>query len=100
MSQNTVVRPPLSEQLVAVAVLSIPALATAAGLVQLCFFGISGTSFLMLVVMYVLTINGIGIGYHRLASHNAFQTHRVLRAIFAIFGLMAAQGPLFYWAAI
>ena len=100
MSQNTVVRPPLLEQLVAVAVLSIPALATVAGFVQLCLYGISGTSLLMLVVMYVLTINGIGIGYHRLASHNAFQTHRLLRAFFAIFGLMAAQGPIFYWVAI
>lgn len=99
-SVRSAVRPPLLEQLVAVAVLSIPVLATVAGLVQLCFYGISGTSALMLVVMYVLTINGIGIGYHRLASHNAFQTHRVLRAIFAIFGLMAAQGPIFYWVAI
>ena len=53
MSQNTVVRPPLLEQLVAVAVLSIPALATVAGFVQLCLYGISGTSLLMLVVMYV-----------------------------------------------
>lgn len=99
-STRSAVRPPLLEQLVAVAVLGIPALATVAGIVQLCVYGISGTSILVLVVMYVLTVNGIGIGFHRLASHNAFQTHRGVRAIFAILGLMAAQGPILYWAAI
>jgi stearoyl-CoA desaturase (delta-9 desaturase) len=86
--------------LVAVAVLGIPILGTVAGVVQLCCYGISWTSILMLSVMYVLTVFGISIGYHRLASHNSFQTYPVVRAFFAILGLMTGQGPIFYWAAL
>src|SRR4051794_27530352 len=74
------VRPPFLEQVVAVLVLALPVAGTIAGIVLLCTYGISWTSAILFLVGYFLTINGIGIGYHRLASHNSFKTHRLIRA--------------------
>lgn len=85
---------------IAVAVLVIPALAFLAGMVLLHLEGIRLVPVLILAVGYILTGGGIGIGYHRLVSHKSFQTRRVIRAVFAVFGSMAAQGPVLYWAAI
>ncbi|HEY7312378.1 MAG TPA: acyl-CoA desaturase [Gemmataceae bacterium] len=58
------------------------------------------TELLLLVGMYVLGMFGITIGFHRLASHRSFQTYAPIRALFAILGSTAAQGPVLYWAAI
>lgn len=44
-----------------------------------------------------LTILAITVGFHRLLTHRAFQTGRMVRASLAIFGCMAAQGPPLYW---
>lgn len=48
---------------------------------------------------YLLTGFGITIGYHRLLAHRAFQTSGVLRAVLAIAGAMAVQGPVMRWVA-
>jgi stearoyl-CoA desaturase (delta-9 desaturase) len=50
--------------------------------------------------MYAVTAFGVGVGYHRLIAHGSFTTWRWVRALFAVAGSMAAQGPVFYWAAI
>lgn len=50
-------------------------------------------------VMYALTATGITVGYHRLLTHRAFQTHPSLRALLAILGSMAVQGPVIDWVA-
>jgi stearoyl-CoA desaturase (delta-9 desaturase) len=42
---------------------------------------------------------GISIGLHRYFSHGAFQTSWPLRLLLLVLGAMAAQGPVFYWAA-
>lgn len=47
--------------------------------------------------MYVLTICGITVGFHRLFSHRAFQTHAIVRGFLAIAGSMAAQGTVSSW---
>ena len=49
--------------------------------------------------MLVVTALGITIGYHRLATHSSFQTYAFVRYVFAVFGSMAAQGPVIEWAA-
>lgn len=54
----------------------------------------------LLIAMYSLTTFGIGIGYHRLLSHRSFQTSAPIRALFAILGSMAGQGPPLFWAAV
>jgi stearoyl-CoA desaturase (delta-9 desaturase) len=50
-------------------------------------------------VMYVITAGGITIGYHRLLTHRAFETHRWLRYTFAVLGSMALQGRVIDWVA-
>jgi stearoyl-CoA desaturase (delta-9 desaturase) len=50
--------------------------------------------------MYSLNILGIGVGFHRLFSHNAFKAKAPVRVALGILGSMAAQGPALYWAAI
>jgi stearoyl-CoA desaturase (delta-9 desaturase) len=54
----------------------------------------------LLAVMYVLTGLGITVGYHRLFTHQAFETSRVVKFIFGILGSMAVQGPLLRWVAL
>lgn len=51
----------------------------------------------LLVGMYVVSIGGITVGYHRLFAHRTFQTGPVMRALIAISGAMAAQGSVAGW---
>src|ERR1700730_3247619 len=48
---------------------------------------------LVLAITYALTGLGITVGYHRLFTHRSFQTTRALRAVFAVLGSMAVEGP-------
>jgi stearoyl-CoA desaturase (Delta-9 desaturase) len=50
-------------------------------------------------VMYAVTAVGITVGFHRLLTHRAFQTHRPLRYALAVAGSMAVQGPVIDWVA-
>ncbi len=54
----------------------------------------------LLVGMYVLTAIGIAVGYHRLFTHRAFETNRVVQFVLAVLGSMAVEGPLLKWVAI
>jgi stearoyl-CoA desaturase (Delta-9 desaturase) len=53
----------------------------------------------ILAGMYALTAIGITVGFHRLLTHRAFQTRRSLRALLAVLGSMAVQGPVIDWVA-
>ena len=50
-------------------------------------------------VMYMGTAIGITVGFHRLLTHRAFQTHAWLRQTLAVLGSMAVQGPVIDWVA-
>jgi stearoyl-CoA desaturase (delta-9 desaturase) len=54
----------------------------------------------LLLGMYALTSLGITVGFHRLFSHRAFETNRGIEFILAVFGSMAAEGPLLKWVAL
>jgi len=43
---------------------------------------------------------GISVGFHRLFAHRSFRTGAALRAMLAIAGQMAGQGPVIYWVAL
>ena len=51
----------------------------------------------LLVSLYILTLVGISVGFHRLFSHSTFQAHVAVKILLAILGSMACQGPLIYW---
>jgi stearoyl-CoA desaturase (delta-9 desaturase) len=75
-----------------------------AGLVAAMLFswgwGFSWTALGLLLGMYLLTGLGITVGYHRLFTHRAFETSRVVKATFAILGSMAVQGSVLHWVAV
>jgi stearoyl-CoA desaturase (delta-9 desaturase) len=48
-------------------------------------------------VLYVLTGLGVTVGFHRLLTHRAFKTGRTLRAVLAILGSAAIEGPVISW---
>ena len=53
----------------------------------------------LLAGMYVLTILGITLGYHRLLTHRAFATHKPVEYTLAVLGTMAIQGSPTDWVA-
>lgn len=59
--------------------------------------GMSAVDVGLLIGMYVVTMLGISVGYHRLFSHRAFKATKPVRVGLAIAGSMAAQGSVVYW---
>jgi stearoyl-CoA desaturase (Delta-9 desaturase) len=55
------------------------------------------------LVVFVTTVAlagfGITVGFHRLFTHRSFKTTRPLRALFAILGSAAVEGPVIEWVA-
>jgi len=54
---------------------------------------------LVLAITYTLTGLGITVGYHRLFTHRSFKTTRLVRALLAVLGSMAVEGPVLEWVA-
>jgi len=50
-------------------------------------------------VMYVITGLGITVGFHRLFTHRSFKTGKAVRAILAVLGSAAIEGPVISWVA-
>jgi stearoyl-CoA desaturase (delta-9 desaturase) len=57
------------------------------------------TSLAALVLMYVVSIMGVTLGFHRLLTHRSFQTYKPVQYAIAILGSMAVQGPVMSWVA-
>jgi stearoyl-CoA desaturase (Delta-9 desaturase) len=87
------------ERNVNIAAVLVPFLAVIAGAVLLwrSFFGLRDLA--ILAAMYLLTAVGVTVGFHRLLTHRAFQTHPWLRYTLAALGSMAVQGPAIDWVA-
>jgi stearoyl-CoA desaturase (delta-9 desaturase) len=61
--------------------------------------GLSGLDMALFASMYLVTGFGVTVGYHRLFTHQSFQTKAWVRAALAIAGSMAIQGPVIRWVA-
>jgi stearoyl-CoA desaturase (delta-9 desaturase) len=57
------------------------------------------SSLAVLGVMYVVTILGVTLGFHRLLTHRSFQTYKPIQYAIAAVGSMAVQGPVMSWVA-
>lgn len=77
----------------------IPALGLIAAIVLSFFWGFGLLEICLLSIMYVLTIIGIEVGFHRLFAHQSFHTYPWVEFLLSIFGCMGAQGPVIYWVA-
>lgn len=49
------------------------------------------------LVVYFLTGLGVTVGFHRLLTHRSFRSGRAVRAILAILGSAAIEGPVISW---
>src|SRR6059058_958642 len=49
--------------------------------------------------MYLVTAVGVTVGYHRLLTHRAFQTHPWVERTFAVLGSLSVQGSVLDWVA-
>lgn len=61
--------------------------------------GIGWTEIIVMIAMYALAGFGVTIGFHRLLTHKAFQTHRWIKLMLAILGSSAGQGMCIRWCA-
>jgi hypothetical protein len=57
------------------------------------------TDLVVLAVTYILTGFGITVGYHRLFTHHSFKTSQPVRALLAVLGSAAVEGPVIEWTA-
>jgi stearoyl-CoA desaturase (Delta-9 desaturase) len=53
----------------------------------------------LLASTYLLTALGITVGFHRLLTHRAFETHRPVAYAMAVLGSLAVQGSVLDWVA-
>ncbi len=77
----------------------LPFIAFLAAIGLLWNSAIGWSDLVVIVVMYVISAFGITIGYHRLLTHRAFQTHKSVEYALAAAGSMAVQGPVIDWVA-
>jgi stearoyl-CoA desaturase (Delta-9 desaturase) len=84
---------------VALLTVILPLLGFLAAIILLWRRSVGPVDLLLLVTFYSLTILGVGVGFHRQLTHRAFQSNKITKAIFAILGSMAAEGPVIFWVA-
>jgi stearoyl-CoA desaturase (Delta-9 desaturase) len=87
------------ERIVRVGVIGLPLLAL--GVAAWLTWGgvLRWHDLVVLAIVYALTGAGITVGYHRLFTHRSFKTTRPIRALFAVAGSMAVEGPVIEWVA-
>jgi stearoyl-CoA desaturase (Delta-9 desaturase) len=54
---------------------------------------------IVFAIMYVSTGLGVTVGFHRLFTHRSFKTSKAGRAVFAVLGSAAIEGPVISWVA-
>jgi stearoyl-CoA desaturase (Delta-9 desaturase) len=87
------------ERNVNIAAVVLPFLGVVAGGLLLWDRLLSPLDLAIMAVMYMGTAIGITVGFHRLLTHRAFETHAWVRHTLAVLGSMAVQGPAIDWVA-
>jgi stearoyl-CoA desaturase (delta-9 desaturase) len=62
--------------------------------------GVTTTSILMAITLYVVRMFGVTGGYHRYFSHRTFKTSRLGQFLFALLAMSSAQKSILWWAAL
>jgi stearoyl-CoA desaturase (Delta-9 desaturase) len=88
-----------SERVVRTMVVGIPVAALALGGWMAWGGSLHWQDLVVLAITYTLTGLGITVGYHRLFTHRSFKTSRAVRALLAVLGSMAVEGPVIEWVA-
>jgi stearoyl-CoA desaturase (delta-9 desaturase) len=75
----------------------VPFLGVIAAIVLFWNRWVDGTDLALFAGFYLLTAVGVTVGFHRLLTHRAFQTHPRIERVFAILGSMSVQGSVLDW---
>ncbi|WP_347403608.1 fatty acid desaturase [Solwaraspora sp. WMMD406] len=79
--------------------LIVPLVVPAVAIPWIWGWGFGWTDLAMSTVLYVVSMIGVTVGYHRLFTHRSFRASRGLRIALAVAGGFAAQGSVIPWAA-
>src|SRR5215212_9580311 len=77
----------------------LPLLGVLVAIVLLWDTAVGWASLAVLAVMYVVSVMGVTLGFHRLLTHRSFQTYKPVQYALAIVGSMAVEGPVMNWVA-
>src|SRR3954469_13049609 len=77
----------------------LPLVGVLVAIVLLWDTAVGWTSLALLAVMYVVSVMGVTLGFHRLLTHRSFATYKPVQYALAIIGSMAVQGPVMNWVA-
>jgi stearoyl-CoA desaturase (delta-9 desaturase) len=77
----------------------LPFIVTAAAIAVLWGDWVGWSDVVVFAIMYVLSGLGVTVGFHRMLTHRAFQTHNFTRYFFAYLGMLSVQGPVIDWVA-
>ena len=80
-------------------VLILPFVAFIAAIVLLWNRLVGWSDLAIFVVMYLGTVIGVTVGFHRMFTHRAFEAGAPLRISLAALGSLAVQGPVIGWVA-
>ena len=87
------------ERRVNMAAVFLPFLVVAAAVPLLWGNLLGWSDIVVFAFMYVISGLGVTVGFHRMLTHRAFQTHRITRYVFAYLGMLSVQGPVIDWVA-
>ena len=62
--------------------------------------GVTTTSVLLAITLYVVRMFGVTAGFHRYFSHRSFKTSRAGQFLFALLAMSSAQKSVLWWAAL
>lgn len=62
--------------------------------------GVTTTSVILAITLYVVRMFGVTAGYHRYFSHRSFKTSRAGQFLFALLAMSSAQKSVLWWAAL
>ena len=77
----------------------VPFLAVVTGAVLLWHRFLGPRDLAIFAAMYLLSALGVTVGFHRLLTHRAFQTHAWMRYTLAVLGSLSLQGAVIDWVA-
>ena len=76
-----------------------PLAGVAAAVVGLWGWGVTALDLALLVGGHVVTTLGITVGFHRMLTHGGMRAPAPVRALLAVLGTLALQGPVLTWCA-
>ncbi len=87
------------QQRLALVMVVVPILGLFTAIVLSWGEGVQTIDLAWLIGLYIATVIGVEVGFHRHFSHRSFQASPFVRSMLCILGSMAAQGPLVFWVA-